>query len=66
VVDTRSMLRAEACFRKQGIQVVPAATSLKDRRLADEWMPDAEVILRNELTLHESLGMVWYWMRGRV
>lgn len=64
VVDVRSMLRAEACFRKQRIEVVPAPTFQKERLLRDELMPSAKVISRSELNLHESLGLIWYWVRG--
>jgi uncharacterized SAM-binding protein YcdF (DUF218 family) len=64
VVDQRSMLRAEACFRKQGIEVVPAPDFRTQLALGDEWMPRAAVITRNELTLHETLGFVWYRLRG--
>jgi uncharacterized SAM-binding protein YcdF (DUF218 family) len=64
VVDQRSMLCAEACFRKQGIEVVPAPDFRTQMELGDTWMPAATVIARNELTLHESVGFVWYWLRG--
>ena len=30
VVEAQSMLRAEACFRKQGITVVPAASGYRE------------------------------------
>jgi len=64
VVDQRSMLRAEACFRKQGIEVVPAPDFRTQLELGDSWMPNATVIAGNELTLHETLGLVWYRLRG--
>jgi uncharacterized SAM-binding protein YcdF (DUF218 family) len=63
VVDARSMPRAGACFRKQGFVVVPAPSSFCefDPR---EWMPSWKAIETNELTLHETLGMAWYRLRG--
>ena len=64
VVDIRSMLRAEACFRKQGIEVVPASQFENERLWSDELMPCAKVIARSELNLHETLGFVWYRLRG--
>jgi uncharacterized SAM-binding protein YcdF (DUF218 family) len=64
VVDQRSMLRAEACFRKQGIEVVPAPAFHTQMEFGDEWMPRGSVITRLELTLHESVGMLWYRLRG--
>jgi uncharacterized SAM-binding protein YcdF (DUF218 family) len=69
VVDARSMLRAAACFRKQGITVVPAASEFRDVDLGSGWqvwLPKVDSIVQNELTLHESLGLVWYWLRGRI
>ena len=65
VVEAQSMLRAEACFRKQGITVVPAASGYREwGRLSEELIPSWRAIQRNEVTLHETLGLVWYWMRG--
>lgn len=65
VVDARSMLRASACFRKQGFQVIPAASSFRIfGSLSEELLPDAGAIISNELTLHETLGLAWYRLRG--
>ena len=65
VVDATSMLRAEACFRKQGIDVVPAPCRFRQfGPLADELWPSWKAIRQNEATLHEALGYGWYWLRG--
>jgi uncharacterized SAM-binding protein YcdF (DUF218 family) len=65
VVEAQSMLRAEACFRKQGITVVPAASGYREwGSLSEELIPSWKAIQRNEVTLHEALGLAWYWMRG--
>jgi uncharacterized SAM-binding protein YcdF (DUF218 family) len=65
VVEARSMLRAAACFRKQGIAVVPAASDFSNiDRNWEDWLPNWKSIGENELTLHESVGLVWYWLRG--
>lgn len=65
VVDSQSMLRAEACFRKEGIEVIPAPSTFRELGPASrELMPNWQAIKRNEATLHETLGFVWYWMRG--
>jgi uncharacterized SAM-binding protein YcdF (DUF218 family) len=65
VVDARSMPRAAASFRKQGIEVTPAPSSFRQwgppmRELIPSW----RAIRRNEEMLHEVLGMVWYRLRG--
>lgn len=65
VVETQSMWRAEACFRKSGIKVAP--TPCRYRRFghpAEELMPSWKAVYRNEITLHETLGMGWYWLHG--
>jgi uncharacterized SAM-binding protein YcdF (DUF218 family) len=65
VVEAQSMLRAEACFRKQGIVVVPAPCNFyKIPFTLEEFLPGWKAISRNEVTLHEMAGLVWYWLRG--
>jgi uncharacterized SAM-binding protein YcdF (DUF218 family) len=65
VVEAQSMLRGEACFRKQGITVVPAASGYREwGSLSEQLIPSWQAIQRNEVTLHETLGLAWYWMRG--
>jgi uncharacterized SAM-binding protein YcdF (DUF218 family) len=65
VVDASSMLRAEACFRKAGITVVPAPSEFREfGPLRAELLPNWEAIRRNETTLHETLGLAWYWLHG--
>jgi len=67
VVDAPSMLRAAACFRKEGLSVTEAPCDLRTLGpWGDELIPNWHAIRRNELTLHESLGLVWYWLRGWV
>jgi uncharacterized SAM-binding protein YcdF (DUF218 family) len=67
VVDATSMPRAEACFRKQGIIVLPAPCRFRQfGPLAEELLPSWKAIRRNEATLHEMIGYGWYWIRGWV
>jgi uncharacterized SAM-binding protein YcdF (DUF218 family) len=67
VTEAYHMARAEACFRKQGLQVVPAPCGFHtiDFHLAD-LIPDGRALLENEYTLHELFGMAWYKLRGRI
>jgi uncharacterized SAM-binding protein YcdF (DUF218 family) len=65
VVEADSMLRAELCFRKQGIAVVPAP--FRQRSLdggIHEVIPSWSALRRNERSLHEYGGLVWYMIRG--
>jgi uncharacterized SAM-binding protein YcdF (DUF218 family) len=65
VVDADSMLRADLCFRKQDIIVVPAPIRHRSLSLAPEHLiPSWSAIRGNELTLHEMLGLAWYKLRG--
>ncbi|HXJ43272.1 MAG TPA: YdcF family protein [Bryobacteraceae bacterium] len=64
VVEARSMPRAAACFRKEGIVVIPAPCAFREFESAqEELIPSWKAVKENENTLHESLGLVWYWLR---
>ncbi|MCP5117330.1 MAG: YdcF family protein [bacterium] len=69
VTDGRQMPRAEASFRKQGFEVVPAPCCFSSvgrlDRLSD-YFPSSNAIKENEACLHEWLGLIWYWLRGRI
>jgi uncharacterized SAM-binding protein YcdF (DUF218 family) len=67
VVDARSMLRAAACFRHEGIEVVAAPSRFRyiSATVAD-WIPGWKAVQGNELTLHEMAGLLWYRLRGWV
>jgi uncharacterized SAM-binding protein YcdF (DUF218 family) len=64
VVDAQSMPRAEACFRKEGMIVIPAPSEFREFEYSlDEFLPSWKAIKRNEVTLHEAAGLAWYWLR---
>ena len=64
VVEARSMPRAEACFRKEGIIVVPAPCEFRELESPrTEFMPSWTAVKSNEETLHETVGLAWYWLR---
>ena len=64
VVDAQSMPRAEACFRKAGMVVIPAPCQFRTFESSlEEFIPSWKTIKRNEVTLHEALGLAWYWFR---
>jgi uncharacterized SAM-binding protein YcdF (DUF218 family) len=65
VVEADSMLRAEMCFRKQGVDVTPAPCLFRDYRFTGaEVLPGWRGIYRQETLLHEGLGLLWYRLRG--
>jgi uncharacterized SAM-binding protein YcdF (DUF218 family) len=67
VVEASSMPRAIAAFERQGIQATPAPCSFRRLgTLLTEVIPSWTSLRRNEGTLHEVLGLMWYKMRGRI
>ena len=65
VTDAQSMRRAAACFRKQGITVMPAPCDFEELEFsADDLLPNWKAIRLNEHALHEALGLAWYSLRG--
>ncbi|MGA7235008.1 MAG: YdcF family protein [Bryobacteraceae bacterium] len=67
VVEARSMVRAAACFRKQGFEVVPAPSDFREwDPVSDEVLPSWKAIRGNEITAHEVLGLLWYRLHGWV
>ena len=67
VIDARSMPRAAASFRKQGISVVPVPIRFYDLGLSfQDILPTWRAIQSNGETAHEVVGLLWYWARGWV
>jgi uncharacterized SAM-binding protein YcdF (DUF218 family) len=68
VVNANSMLRAEASFKKCGLDVVPAPFQFEDLPAISfsTLLPRWKAIRLNGETLHEALGYLWYWLRGWV
>lgn len=69
VTDATHMARAERCFRHAGFQVVPAACQMQNERW--EWsitdfLPCANAAAGVNDVLHETLGLIWYKLKGRI
>lgn len=65
VTSAVHMPRSERVFRKQGLSVLAAPCCFTDFDTAD-LVPGWKGVRQNEANLHEGLGLVWYWMRGRL
>jgi uncharacterized SAM-binding protein YcdF (DUF218 family) len=68
VTDALHLSRASACFRKQGVEVVPCGC----RYRASHWewsvgsfLPDPDAARGSKDACHEWLGSAWYRLRGR-
>jgi uncharacterized SAM-binding protein YcdF (DUF218 family) len=67
VTDARSMPRAAASFKKQGIDVVPVPIRFYDLDFGlKDLLPTWQAMESNGETIHEIGGLVWYWLRGWV
>jgi uncharacterized SAM-binding protein YcdF (DUF218 family) len=65
VTDAKSMLRAELCFRKEGIAVVPYPAGLGTFQFHFlDLIPSWRAIRSNSDTLHEYLGLLRYRWAG--
>lgn len=69
VTDAMHLLRAELCFRAQGIEVVPCGCYHRATRF--EWsllsvVPRGVAADNLRRAVHEWLGIVWYRLRGRI
>jgi uncharacterized SAM-binding protein YcdF (DUF218 family) len=69
VTDAIHMARACRCFRKQGIEAIPATChhqAIFPPKGATDLIPELRSASNCEAALHEWLGIAWYWVRGRI
>ena len=71
ITSASHMRRSRACFRKQGIDVVPYSTT--KRGVAGPFVFESEMILPNarsfehwKTIFHESLGLIMYKLSGKI
>ena len=68
VTDAYHMYRAYRSFRKQGLEVIPAACGYRSYgsslHSVVQFLPNWEPIGWNEDSLHEYVGLAWYWLQG--
>ncbi len=65
VTDAVHMPRAERALRKQGIAVIAAPCWFAPHPWrGSRRLPGWRGIEQNEATLHEAVGLLWYWVRG--
>ena len=69
VTDAAHMRRAEACFRAQGVDVVPSACAHRANEYHFEWRdlaPDVRSAADVDQAWHEWVGLAVYRLRGRL
>ncbi len=67
VTEAYHMPRAELCFRKQGLEVVPAPCGFRSTQPIESWtdlVPATRAIGINEDVLHEWVALAYYRLRG--
>lgn len=66
VTSVWAMRRALACFRKQGIQVIPAPALESNRKhlVSYPWWPQRSALQQSGRYLHEYIGFLVYKVRG--
>lgn len=69
VTDASHMCRAAACFRRQGIGVIPSGCRHRavDFKLKiGTFLPSPDAAKEFKAAFHEWLGICWYWFHGRL
>src|SRR5262249_53205791 len=68
VTDAEHMLRASACFRKQGMEVIPSPVrhTESNRNHLDDYLPNPREAGDFELAMLEWQKITYYWLRGRL
>jgi uncharacterized SAM-binding protein YcdF (DUF218 family) len=69
VTNASHMNRAERCFRKAGIDVVPVPCDYSERGFEFEsttLLPSSHTAAHVSRAAHEWLGRAWYRLRGRI
>jgi uncharacterized SAM-binding protein YcdF (DUF218 family) len=69
VTDVTHLFRAVRCFEKQGFTVTPAGCNYRLSGFGwtiSSFLPNPHAAQNCELVFHEWLGVLWYWLNGRI
>jgi uncharacterized SAM-binding protein YcdF (DUF218 family) len=69
VTEALHMARSEGCFRKQGIDVIPAPCSYRTTEFQwayDQFFPCSEGLVAMNEAMHEWIGYGWYRLTGKL
>lgn len=69
VTEATHMARSHACFRAQGMEVIPAACSHQATEFQftlSTFLPSSGALKDVETAAHEWIGLAWYWLHGRI
>jgi uncharacterized SAM-binding protein YcdF (DUF218 family) len=70
VTDAASLLRADMCFQRQGIDVIPSGCRYRTaegfRFSVVAFLPNVDAADDVSEAWHEWVGLIWYWLRDRI
>jgi uncharacterized SAM-binding protein YcdF (DUF218 family) len=69
VTEAAHMWRADGCFRKVGLDVIPSGCNYRAGRQdwsLDDFLPSPYAAEHVDLVAHEWIGIAWYWLHGRI
>jgi uncharacterized SAM-binding protein YcdF (DUF218 family) len=70
VTDAASLLRADMCFLRQGIDVIPSGCRYRTLGglplSAEDFLPSVNAAKNVSEAWHEWLGLIWYRIRNRI
>jgi uncharacterized SAM-binding protein YcdF (DUF218 family) len=69
VTEGVHMFRSLRCFRKQGVEAVPAAChhrATQFRCRLGTFLPSPDAAQDCAAVFHEWMGVAWYWLTGRM
>ena len=70
VTDAASLLRAERCFQRQGVDVIPSGCRYRTwggfRFSVLAFIPSVDSARDVSTAWHEWLGLAWYWLQDRI
>jgi uncharacterized SAM-binding protein YcdF (DUF218 family) len=69
VTDAAHLRRARACFRKQGMDVIPFGSHYRATHQGfgpGDLVPDPSAAVGVEEAAHEWLGLLWYWLTDKL
>jgi uncharacterized SAM-binding protein YcdF (DUF218 family) len=69
VTDAVHLPRSVACFREQGLEVVPGGTYYEAagwRWKPDRFLPQGKALYAVHRVSHEWVGVLYYWVRGYI
>lgn len=69
VTDAAHLRRSARCFEAFGIEVVPVGCAYRATKFhwtLEMFLPSPDGASSSQAAIHEHLGLLWYWIKGRI